>query len=34
MFALEYEPEKFKDDFGEDFQGCLLPNILVKLAYD
>ena len=30
MFAPEDEPEELKDEFGEDFQGCLLPNIPIE----
>jgi hypothetical protein len=30
MFAPEYEPEKLEDELGEDFQGCLLPDISIE----
>jgi len=29
MFAPEYEPEKLKDELGEDFQGCFLMGISI-----
>jgi hypothetical protein len=30
MFAHEYEPEKLKDELGDDFQGCLLPDSSIE----
>ncbi len=30
MFAPEYEPEKLKDELGDDFQGCLLPDSSIE----
>ena len=29
-FAPGYEPERLKDEFGEDFQGCLLPDSSIE----